>query len=56
VALTVNALIVTFASGLATFLNTRPTWLRAQRLLMGSVLGALAVQLAVRRTPAAAGP
>lgn len=56
VALTVNALIVTFAGGLATFLNTRPTWLRAQRLLMGTVLGALAVQLAARRTPSAAGP
>lgn len=56
VALTVNALIVTFAGGLATFLDTRPTWLRAQRLLMGTVLGGLAVQLAVRRTPAAAGP
>lgn len=56
VALTVNALIVVFAGGLAVFLNTRPTWLCAQRLLMGTVLGALAVQLAVRRTPAAAGP
>lgn len=56
VALAVNALIVTFAGGLATFLNARPSWLRAQRLLMGTVLGALAVQLAVRRTPAAAGP
>jgi threonine/homoserine/homoserine lactone efflux protein len=56
VALTVNALIVAFAGSLATFLNTRPTWLRAQRLLMGTVLGALAVQLAVRRTPAAAAP
>ena len=56
VALVVNALIVTFAGGLATFLSTRPFWLRAQRLLMGTVLGALAVQLAVRRTPAAAGP
>lgn len=56
VALTVNALIVTLAGGLATFLGTRPTWLRAQRLLMGTVLGALAVQLAARRTPSAAGP
>ena len=56
VALTVNALIVTFAGGLATSLEARPFWLRTQRLLMGTVLGALAVQLAVRRTPAAAGP
>ena len=56
VALTVNALIVTFAGALATLLNTRPTWLRAQRLLMGTVLGALALQLATQRTPASATP
>ena len=56
VALTVNGLLVVFAGGLATFLAARPAWLRTQRLLMGSVLGALAVQLASRRSPAPAGP
>lgn len=56
VALTVNALIVTFAGALATLLNTRPTWPRAQHLLMGTVLGALALQLATQRTPASATP
>ena len=56
VALTVNGLIVLSAGGLAALLDTRPAWLRAQRLLVGSVLGALALQLATRRAPAAAGP
>ena len=56
VALTVNALIVAFAGGLAAFLNARPLWMRTQRVLMGTVLGTLAVQMAARRTPAAAGP
>lgn len=56
VALTVNAAIVTVAGGLAGFLSTRPLLLRAQRLVTGSVLGALAVQMATQRTPAAAPP
>lgn len=56
VALTVNALIVVFAGSLATFLSARPTWLRVQRYLMGGVLGALAIRLAVERgRPATAG-
>ena len=42
IALTVNCLIVLFASSLASFLAERPLWLRAQRYLMGGVLGALA--------------
>lgn len=46
IALSVNALIVVCAGGLAAFLTARPTWLRAQRYLMGVVLGALAVRLA----------
>lgn len=49
VALSVNALIVVFAGALAGFLASRPTWLRAQRYLMGGVLGALAVHLATDR-------
>jgi threonine/homoserine/homoserine lactone efflux protein len=55
IALSVNALIVLFAGALARFLAVRPTWLRAQRYLMGGVLGALAVRLAVEPRPATAG-
>ncbi len=55
VALTVNALIVVCAGSLAAFLGRRPGWLRAQRYLMGGVLGVLAVRLATDRArPAAA--
>ncbi|MFI8975878.1 LysE family translocator [Nocardia asteroides] len=50
VALTVNALIVLGAAGLAGFLAARPLWLRAQRYLMGTALGAIAVLLATDRT------
>jgi threonine/homoserine/homoserine lactone efflux protein len=53
VALTVNGLIVVFAGSLSTFLARRPTWLRVQRYLMGGVLGALAIRLAVDRGRAA---
>lgn len=56
VALTVNALIVVTAGSLAVFLHTRPVWLRSQQLVMGTVLGALALQLATRRAPVAAAP
>jgi threonine/homoserine/homoserine lactone efflux protein len=54
VALTVNGLIVVFAGSLAVFLAARPGWLRVQRWLMGGVLGALAVRLAVEPRPASA--
>jgi threonine/homoserine/homoserine lactone efflux protein len=49
IALSINALIVVFAGGLARFLSARPTWMRVQRYLMGAVLGALAVKLATDR-------
>ncbi|MBV6758823.1 LysE family translocator [Rhodococcus opacus] len=49
VALTVNALIVCVAGTVATFLSGRPAWLRAQKFVMGSVLGGLAVHLALDR-------
>lgn len=53
VAVTVNALIVLGAGGLATFLVARPLWIRVQRYVMGGVLGALAVRLvADRHAPA----
>ncbi|MFC9661172.1 LysE family translocator [Nocardia sp. NPDC127606] len=54
VALTVNAMIVLGAAGLATFLAARPLWLRTQRYLMGTALGTIAVLLATdkaRPTP-----
>jgi threonine/homoserine/homoserine lactone efflux protein len=50
VALTVNALIVLGAARIAGLLGRRPGWLRAQRLAMGGVLGALAVRLLTDRT------
>jgi threonine/homoserine/homoserine lactone efflux protein len=46
VALTVNLLIVLAAGSIATFFATRPSWLRVQRYLMGSVLGVLAIKIA----------
>ncbi len=55
VALTVNLCIVLAAGTIARFLAGRPTWLRLQRYLMGTVLGGLAVKLATDHArPAAA--
>jgi threonine/homoserine/homoserine lactone efflux protein len=47
VAMTVNGLIVLSAGSLAAFLARRPLWLRAQRVVMGGILGVLAVGLAM---------
>ncbi|MFI0408803.1 LysE family translocator [Actinomadura sp. 3N508] len=52
IALTVNALIVLGAGGIAVFLARRPGWQRAQRYLMGTALGGIAVQLGLTRTAA----
>ncbi|TQM28935.1 LysE family translocator [Nocardia bhagyanarayanae] len=49
VALTVNGLIVLAASTISTFLTGRPLWLRAQRYVMGTMLGSVAVLLATDR-------
>ena len=49
VALTGNLLILLGAAGIAKVLRRRPGWLRAQRVLMGTVLGALAIKLATDR-------
>lgn len=49
VSLTVNALIVLGAGGIARFLMQRPAWQKAQRWMMGSVLGLLAVRMAVEQ-------
>ncbi|MFC7448093.1 LysE family translocator [Rhodococcus daqingensis] len=55
VALTVNAAIVLVAGTLSSLLAARPGWLRVQRYAMGSVLGGLALTLALDRSrPAAA--
>jgi threonine/homoserine/homoserine lactone efflux protein len=43
----VNGCIVFAAGAIATFLGTRPTWARLQRWLMATVLGLLAVRMAV---------
>lgn len=43
----VNAAIILAASGIAAFLSTRPTWLRWQRLITGTLLAAVAIHLAL---------
>lgn len=45
VSVTVNSMIAIAAGSIATFLAARPFWLLAQRWLMGTVLGALAVRM-----------
>ena len=54
VSLAVNCAIVLAAGVISTFLTRRPTWLRLQRYVMGTVLGTLAVTLAVGATVPAA--
>lgn len=49
VSLSVNALIVLGAGAIARFLMQRPAWQRAQRWMMGGVLGMLAVRMAVEQ-------
>ncbi len=49
ISLSVNAMIAMAAGSIAAFLAARPTWARAQRWLMGCVLGGLAVRMAVDR-------
>lgn len=46
ISVTVNALVATGAGSIAAFLSKRPTWLLAQRWLMGCVLGGLALKMA----------
>ena len=47
VSMTVNSTVVWTAGGIAAFLGERPSWARAQRLLMGTVLGGLAARMAL---------
>ncbi|MBF5045086.1 LysE family translocator [Aggregicoccus sp. 17bor-14] len=51
VSATVNTLIVWSAGTVAGWFQTRPSWVRVQRYLMGSVLGGLAVRLALEHRP-----
>jgi len=51
VSFTVNLVIIWGAGGIARWLGTRPSWLKVQRWLLASVLGALAVRLAAERRP-----
>jgi threonine/homoserine/homoserine lactone efflux protein len=46
---TVNFLFILSAAAVSRFLGQRPSWLLVQRYLMGAVLGALAVRLALDR-------
>ena len=46
ISVSINALIVCMAGSLAKFLTRRPTWLAAQRWIMGLVLAGLALRLA----------
>lgn len=45
----VNFVIVLSASAIAAFFATQPTWLKIQRYVMATVLGSLAVRLALDR-------
>ncbi|WP_031170775.1 LysE family translocator [Streptomyces durhamensis] len=47
VSIAVNMAIVLAAGTIAVFLSRRPSWLKVQRYMMGTVLGALAVTLAI---------
>ncbi|MBB0232390.1 LysE family translocator [Streptomyces calidiresistens] len=46
IAVTVNGLIAVGAGSVSTFLRSRPTWLRLQRYVMGTVLAGMAVHVA----------
>lgn len=54
IGITVNGLIATSAGSISRFLGDRPGWLRAQRYVMGTVLGAMAVRIAADRSRAVA--
>lgn len=49
VSLSVNTVFIVIAGSIAGFLSRHPAWARAQRFLMGSVLGGLAMRLAIVR-------
>jgi threonine/homoserine/homoserine lactone efflux protein len=47
ISVSVNAMIAMAAGSIALFLGARPTWLKLQRWLMGTVLAALAMRMAL---------
>jgi threonine/homoserine/homoserine lactone efflux protein len=47
ISVSVNALIALSAGSIALFLATRPSWMRLQRYLMGTVLAGLALRMAL---------
>ena len=47
VSMVVNAVIVLAAGGIAVFLGSRPSWVRWQRWITGTLLGAVGVKLAL---------
>lgn len=47
ISVSVNSMIALAAGSIAAFLGRRPLWLLAQRWLMGTVLGALALRMAL---------
>jgi threonine/homoserine/homoserine lactone efflux protein len=49
ISLSINAVIACLAGSIAGFLHGRPRWLTIQRWFMGTVLGGLAVRMAVER-------
>lgn len=54
VSMLINATLILAAGGLATFLASRPAWIRRQRKVTGTMLGAAGLALAIEaRTPAA---
>jgi threonine/homoserine/homoserine lactone efflux protein len=46
ISVSVNAIIALTAGSITGFLATRPTWLKVQRWLMGTVLAGFAVRMA----------
>ncbi|MCW2602114.1 MAG: LysE family translocator [Pseudonocardiales bacterium] len=55
VSMLINAAILLVAGSLATFVATRPAWIRRQRKITGTMLGAAGIALAIEaRTPATA--
>ena len=53
VSMIVNATIVLLAGAIAVFLRSRPTWLRWQRWITGSLLGVIGIKLAIDAPSAA---
>jgi threonine/homoserine/homoserine lactone efflux protein len=54
VSMIVNSIIVLLAGAISVFLRTRPSWLRWQRWITGSLLGIIGIKLAIDAPSAAA--